>query len=437
MGSSLRLDGRGVWPPSPWEVIVGYKNIEGLMDDRVAVGDVIDRVSIKSVYSSLLKDVAVCGFTEDDPAKRLILFPYDWRKSNEGTAALLANRLDEASRVWDLPDEITIVAHSMGGLVSRRLLEGGDYIGRSWFSRIKRLITLGTPHFGTPKALLYLTGKEGMLGVSGKDVIKLASDRRYNSLYELAGPSSSAFILNSPLPGEVPDMLGRFDRSIVNALKLQADNIKAADAFWSRMDLANRPSGVKYYFFGSASHTTVTAFQLDGGDFASIDRASSGDGTVPISSSIVVGIPHGFSRKEHVQIFEDRDVRRTLYRFLDAPSDVKPQAADTSESGGTTDRVGLSVNKEIYKQGEPIEIVVSYSERNESTRESFGFLRVDPRNPEEREPVANIDIALAGRNVTSFAVTIDPKLEPGMYQLITNRSSDDPEQTIFYVIDHD
>ncbi len=198
----------------------------------------------------------------------------------------------------------------MGGLVARRLLESGAYTNRAWFSAVKRLITLATPHFGAPVAMVRLLGREKVLGMPGKDVAKLTSDRRYPSLYELAGPPNATFTLNSPLPGEVPDAIDRFENPLVHALHLNPDNVKAANAFWSQLDLSKRPAGVRYFLFGGASHTTVTGCQFDGHGLDSIPRESSGDGTVPISSTLVLGIPHGFSRKEHVQIFEDRDLRR-------------------------------------------------------------------------------------------------------------------------------
>jgi len=60
----------------------------------------------------------------------------------------LRKRLDEAINKGDMNNtQIVIVAHSMGGLVSRSYLQesGGG-------SRVKKLITLATPHHGTPGA---------------------------------------------------------------------------------------------------------------------------------------------------------------------------------------------------------------------------------------------------------------------------------------------
>ena len=45
---------------------------------------------------------------------------------------------------------MTIIAHSMGGLVTRSACECGERAGHVWRRRLKKIIFLGTPHFGAP-----------------------------------------------------------------------------------------------------------------------------------------------------------------------------------------------------------------------------------------------------------------------------------------------
>lgn len=50
---------------------------------------------------------------------------------------------------WPVPvEEIAILAHSMGGLVSRSAAHYGQ--GSQWLTRLKHMIFLGTPHHGAP-----------------------------------------------------------------------------------------------------------------------------------------------------------------------------------------------------------------------------------------------------------------------------------------------
>jgi len=52
---------------------------------------------------------------------------------------------------WPVPvEELVILAHSMGGLVSRSALYYGQQEQKSWTKQLKKIIFLGTPHHGAP-----------------------------------------------------------------------------------------------------------------------------------------------------------------------------------------------------------------------------------------------------------------------------------------------
>jgi len=52
---------------------------------------------------------------------------------------------------WPSPvEELVIIAHSMGGLVSRSALHYGQQQPNSWTKHLKKIIFLGTPHHGAP-----------------------------------------------------------------------------------------------------------------------------------------------------------------------------------------------------------------------------------------------------------------------------------------------
>lgn len=94
-------------------------------------------------------------FFETQLGKGYVLaFPYDWRLSNDHNAALLKRAIEERwGPTLDNPARpLTIVAHSMGGLISRYYIErlGGA-------SAVRNLVTVGTPHAGSPEALLIPT----------------------------------------------------------------------------------------------------------------------------------------------------------------------------------------------------------------------------------------------------------------------------------------
>ena len=69
--------------------------------------------------------------------------------SDNGQA--LALQLEELVRHWPVPlQEITVLAHSMGGLVTRSALAQAQQQALQWPSLLKNIVFLGTPHHGAP-----------------------------------------------------------------------------------------------------------------------------------------------------------------------------------------------------------------------------------------------------------------------------------------------
>ena len=63
----------------------------------------------------------------------------------------LAGLIEALLRCWPAPvEELAIVGHSMGGLVSRSACHYGAALGHAWPRRLRRLVFLGTPHHGAP-----------------------------------------------------------------------------------------------------------------------------------------------------------------------------------------------------------------------------------------------------------------------------------------------
>lgn len=63
----------------------------------------------------------------------------------------LAGLLQQLVKAWPQPvQEITLLVHSMGGLVARSACHQADQAGYSWLALLKALVFLGTPHHGAP-----------------------------------------------------------------------------------------------------------------------------------------------------------------------------------------------------------------------------------------------------------------------------------------------
>lgn len=97
--------------------------------------------------------------------KNLYVFYYDWRQDNVKTASQLADFIDQIRLDYGQPDlKVDIVAHSMGGLITRYYIRYGrqDVVNDNDFDkkvtmyggeRVRRVILLGTPNLGSTKTL--------------------------------------------------------------------------------------------------------------------------------------------------------------------------------------------------------------------------------------------------------------------------------------------
>jgi hypothetical protein len=60
-----------------------------------------------------------------------------------------AGLLEALAAAWPVPlAELTLVGHSMGGLVARSACEAARVAQHAWLGRVRRLVFLGTPHHG-------------------------------------------------------------------------------------------------------------------------------------------------------------------------------------------------------------------------------------------------------------------------------------------------
>ncbi len=67
------------------------------------------------------------------------------------SGAELAELIAHLESAWPVPlDGITLVGHSMGGLVARSAAHQAHLAGHAWVGRLRLIVSLGTPHLGSP-----------------------------------------------------------------------------------------------------------------------------------------------------------------------------------------------------------------------------------------------------------------------------------------------
>ena len=115
------------------------------------------------VYGRAIETIRYSEISEGDNLRR---FAYDWRQSNIKSAQDFSNWLCSIRQTIS-GRPVVFMAHSMGGLVLKYWLEhfydsggcGGDNGNFSKWIKVKKIIFLGTPHYGAPKAITAFADK--------------------------------------------------------------------------------------------------------------------------------------------------------------------------------------------------------------------------------------------------------------------------------------
>jgi phospholipase A1 len=325
MGSVLSLGEEIIWPGSAGSLLFPYKKMAQLMRPDLVATDVFRKFGIFDVYESLLVDLGTCGFEENATPQNLYPLPYDWRKSNGEAAERLADLVEKVFTKQAGDVEITLLAHSMGGLVARYYLESGRFLNRPGFSCIRNLFTVGTPHRGATLALTAAVGQEKRLFLSASQVLQLASDPRYPALYELLPPEGEPFVWNDApgsryLPGNIYDPATATGAA---GLGLIGANLAAAKSFRSGLDFQKRSGQVRYFSFYGTHQNTACYVHLRKLNASTRVRAveveEAGDGTVPVWSGQPNGIQSMPVPGEHTTLFRTDSFRSTIAELLGVP----------------------------------------------------------------------------------------------------------------------
>jgi pimeloyl-ACP methyl ester carboxylesterase len=222
---------------------------------------------------------------------------YDWRMNLDDLAEAFAARLRQ-----DAAPGIYIIAHSMGGLIARRAMQSAD------LGRVRRLVTLGTPHGGSYGAVQAIRGTYPVVRRlaaldRAHDADFLASQvfSTFPSLYQMvprAGGGCSADLFDAsrwPQSGPRPD----------------PRLLDAGRAFTTDLS-ADEPRCVAIC---GTLQRTVTGLRLERDEFL-YQVSDAGDGTVPLASAQLAGSHNYFVRCEHSALPRSATVARAVLELL-------------------------------------------------------------------------------------------------------------------------
>jgi pimeloyl-ACP methyl ester carboxylesterase len=199
--------------------------------------------------------------------------------NGEEFAGVLENLIQD----WPVPiTELTIIGHSMGGLVARSACAHAKVAKHVWLKRLKKLIFLGTPHHGAP------------LERAGNWVDILLDISPYSAPFSKLGKVRSDGI-----------------KDLRHGNILDAETLAAAPS-------QTLPKGVECFAIAATKQTKIGA-----------GKRLPGDGLVPVHSALGVhkdaelSLPIPQSRQhicyglDHFDLLSSTDVYDQIYQWLD------------------------------------------------------------------------------------------------------------------------
>ena len=186
-------------------------------------------------------------------APNYYVFAYDWRQDNVTSARQLHAFIEQIRIDHENPElKVDVVAHSMGGLVTRyyarfgttNVLDGNEFpMDAQQSSRIRRAILLGTPSLGSASAIQTLVrGYKVVLGTVPPEVVAT-----FPSTYQLLPHALNSWLITNdgkPLERDQFDIdvwrqfqLSIFDPKVQKRIMRQAESEEAGHA---RIDLLTR-----------------------------------------------------------------------------------------------------------------------------------------------------------------------------------------------------
>ena len=152
--------------------------------------------------SALSRD---CGFTP-------IYLHYNTGRHTSENGRQFADLLEDLSAQFKQPTELCIVAHSMGGLVSRSACHYGKISGHTWLKHLRKIVFLGTPHHGALlerggnwlDTLLQISPYSAPFGRLGKIRSSGITDLRYGNVADEDWQEQDRFTLSADHRTAVP-----------------------------------------------------------------------------------------------------------------------------------------------------------------------------------------------------------------------------------------
>lgn len=236
-------------------------------------------------------------------------FAYDWRKDLDQAAEGLRSLVE--TKFKDQP--VHLVAHSMGGLVSRNFIRLYPKVWKAMSEPKKvqggRLIMLGTPNYGSYAIAQAMVAKDKLVKWLAAADLRHDLDEVLDILNGFVG---SYQLLPSPakLP---PSEQGLYDRGAWGRYPIVPAHLQRAKRFHTDLDTTATTDPDRMTYIAGCNQETLTGVTIDGPGLFEFGTTLKGDGRVTHALGLLPGVPtyyideiHGDLQK-HEQVLEGID----------------------------------------------------------------------------------------------------------------------------------
>ncbi len=437
-GSVLQKNGQHIWAPSgqaAWNLLTSGGNslqqlkltgddpdADDLGDGIIASAIVEDAHLVPGLikvdgYTTLARliqqefDVTLGSINDNSPAN-FFKFPYDWRRDNRVAARLLKKLIDERLPQWREASgaedaKVILLAHSMGGLVSRYYTE----VLEGW-KDCRALITFGTPYRGSLNALNFLVNGYKKLIFDLTDVM-----RSFTSIYQLlpiyemlkVGNKYQRIAETEKIRNvdkrKAEDAL-RFHREIEAAVE---ENRKDAQYLTNYKVIPVVGTRQKTFQFAELSGTDIT-LGWEVPSWIGADYLGYGDGTVPRISAIPIELSGDYREtyiaERHGSLQNNQSI---LYDLIERLKQMQATTKEIRGSDPALEKPSLSLEiDDLYLQSEPIELRAEIFKSDYSSGlEAF----IEPVNLDAESKTFAFQ-----KQDNQWTLVID-NLEPGLYRI--------------------
>lgn len=302
MGSELWLGNERVWP----NVKYFFRNSEifhysesspykleprGIVDEVVIVPNLIKLDQYNRLGDYLVEDL---GY---ERGVNFFEFAYDWRQDIRQSARKLGEMIDGL----DLRQPVTIIAHSLGTLVTRYYVGclGGD-------KKVERVMLMGGPHQGVPRALMSLLVAPDVLpfGLMGEKMRQVS----------LTFPTSYQILPTYPLQIDNTGRKINFLEDESWLPEAQRPLLRSARKFRKEINARLNVPAISIFGYGLKTITNLSMIWDGEGKFRNLvfHQEPLGDSSIPERSAVLEGSEIHPVQQYHGSLFVDNDVKMRL-----------------------------------------------------------------------------------------------------------------------------